>query len=66
MFFIGYSGWDYEQLKEEIKEESWLISSLPENPLIQLKKESIWKDSLKKMGKQCAILSTFPEDPSLN
>jgi len=28
MFFIGYSGWDYEQLMNEINEESWIISDV--------------------------------------
>lgn len=66
MFFIGYSGWDYEQLEAEIKEESWLITSVGTKSLKDFKDGNLWKNTLVKMGSKCATLTTFPEDPSLN
>lgn len=66
MFFIGYSGWDFEQLEAEIKEESWLISNLKTNSLNELKHKELWKNTLQKMGNKCAALANFPEDPSMN
>jgi putative transcriptional regulator len=67
MFFIGYSGWDFEQLTQEIKSDSWLISKLQSaNPIQELKQEHIWKKTLKNMGEKCAAMANFPEDPSLN
>ena len=29
--FIGYCGWDFNQLKEEIEERSWIISDVEEH-----------------------------------
>jgi len=66
MFFIGYSGWDFTQLAQEIKSESWLISKVGSNPIINLKEKNIWKNTLEKMGGKCATLASFSEDPSLN
>ena len=66
MFFIGYSGWDFEQLAQEIKSESWLISNVQSNPIKELKQENIWKNTLKNMGSKCAAIANFPTDPSLN
>jgi putative transcriptional regulator len=66
MFFIGYSGWDFEQLEEEIKEDSWIISKLTSNSINELKDSNLWKNTLTKMGPEFSAFTTFPEDPSLN
>ena len=66
-FFLGYSGWGKFQLKEEIKEKSWLVTTKT-NPkfIMDFKDDSQWKAALKNMGGQFAHLANFPEDPSLN
>ncbi len=65
-FFIGYSGWDYQQLMNEIEEESWIISDINSNNISKLNDVDLWKNTLQKMGSKFSLLSNFPEDPSLN
>lgn len=65
-FFIGYSGWDYKQLLDEIKEESWIISELKSDKINPLNDKNLWKKTLKSMGHKFSILANFPEDPSHN
>jgi putative transcriptional regulator len=66
MFFIGYAGWDFEQLEEEIKEESWIISELKSKNINDLKDSELWKNTLIQMGPKFSALTKLPEDPSLN
>ena len=65
-FFIGYSGWDHEQLMDEINDESWIISSLKSKNINDLNDVDLWKNTLQRMGSKFSLLSNFPEDPSLN
>ncbi|MEQ8624169.1 MAG: YqgE/AlgH family protein [Vicingaceae bacterium] len=65
-FFLGYSGWDFTQLNDELEKQSWLISELDAQHILNNRTELLWKHSLQAMGKEQAILSSFPEDPSLN
>lgn len=65
-FFLGYSGWDPEQLKSELTEQSWLIGQLDTPKIFSLNTENLWKKSLQQMGEIQAMLATFPNDPSLN
>ena len=65
-FFIGYSGWDFEQLNEEIKQESWIIAENKNKTIQELNNEDLWHSSLQNMGGKPALLSNFPENPSLN
>ncbi|PCJ27401.1 MAG: hypothetical protein COA97_03790 [Flavobacteriales bacterium] len=65
-FFIGYSGWDYIQLMDEIEDESWIISNLKSSNINELNNVDLWKNTLQKMGSKFSLLSNFPEDPSLN
>lgn len=65
-FFIGYSGWDYEQLINEIKQESWIIIENNYSDIKDLSNENLWYSTLQGMGGKFALLSNFPENPSLN
>lgn len=66
MFFVGYSGWDYPQIKNEVKANSWIISDLNSFNINDFKDEHFWKKALQQMGPKHAVLSNFPENPSLN
>ncbi|MEI6816053.1 MAG: YqgE/AlgH family protein [Bacteroidota bacterium] len=65
-FYAGYSGWEPNQLKKELKEKTWIIADVnsqypfAEDPL------HLWRDVLKGMDEQFSVMSNFPEDPSLN
>ncbi len=65
-FFIGYSGWGYQQLLDEIKDESWIIAENNMKSITELNDEDMWKNTLQKMGSKFSLLSNFPENPSLN
>ncbi len=66
MFFIGYSGWDFDQLENEIKEESWIISNAESKSIKDLNESDLWKKTLQQMGSKFSTLANFPEDPSFN
>jgi putative transcriptional regulator len=65
-FFIGYAGWDPNQLDREIKEKSWVLSHTTVKEVISPQPENLWRDHLKSMGKDYAIWANFPADPSFN
>jgi putative transcriptional regulator len=65
-FFVGYSGWDSDQLANEIKEDSWLVHETDLTYLFHTKSENLWKNILRELDSAISILSTFPEDPNLN
>ena len=66
IFFLGYSGWESDQLKSEIEDESWLVSDIKSDIFKDIHTKNLWKTSLQKMGNKHATLASFPEDPSLN
>lgn len=65
-FFVGYSGWDGEQLDEEISTDSWYVSEIGSLPLFETEQEDLWGIALKNMGGEFVKLANFPIDPSLN
>lgn len=66
-FFLGYSGWGEKQLKEELKQNSWIISpnATPEK-IFEYDPEKLWRDVLKEMGGKFKMFSNYPDDPRLN
>ncbi|MEM1137739.1 MAG: YqgE/AlgH family protein [Bacteroidota bacterium] len=65
-FFIGYSGWGNEQLKSELKQDSWVVAKTNLQMLFEVEPEKLWKNILRSMGKKYQILSNYPSDPRLN
>lgn len=65
-FFVGYSGWDYNQINEEIKSDSWLILENNFDGIERFNEDHLWQSTLQKTGHKHALLASFPEDPSLN
>jgi putative transcriptional regulator len=65
-FFIGYSGWHPNQLDNEIKEKSWVLSHTTVDEVIHAEPQKLWSSYLKSMGDDYAIWANFPTDPSLN
>ena len=65
-FYAGYSGWEPDQLENEMREKAWLVTDAPTDLNFLGEPEVLWGNVLKSMGNEYAILSTFPEDPSLN
>lgn len=66
LFFLGYSGWGANQLKEEIQDSSWIVTPLDDVSLFTLAPDSLWKNILFTMGGPYAEMANYPEDPELN
>ena len=65
-FFAGYSGWEENQLEQELREDSWILKqgSLP--LCMQMPRKEAWSFLIKKMDDQFAIWTNLPADPTLN
>ncbi len=65
-FFIGYSGWQPNQLNNELKEKSWIVTNSSLNTIMASRPEELWSNMLKKLGNDYAIWANYPADPILN
>jgi len=65
-FFVGYSGWDKDQLISELIDEAWYITEINGLPLLDADADNLWSLALKSMGGPYANLVNFPVDPNLN
>jgi len=66
-FFLGYSGWNETQLKEEIEENTWIVSDKYHQDLVfSHNEEELWREVIINLGTKYAHVSNFPSDPSLN
>ena len=65
-FFIGYSGWDHNQLKNEIKNKSWIVGDNNSGSILKISNQKHWKNEMKKLGGEYLLWSESPEDPVLN
>jgi putative transcriptional regulator len=66
-FFLGYSGWSGDQLKQEISAHSWVVT---ENPLagkiLSQNTQNLWKDQMIALGGKYLVWSNTPENPYHN
>lgn len=66
-FFLGYSGWDATQLKEELDSNSWIITTHHDaKDIIERPYRSFWKDKMIELGGNYMLWSNAPENPSFN
>lgn len=65
-FFLGYSGWGENQLKEEMEEKTWLSTNGNKKLVFHKNANLIWADSLKQIGGAFTQLIHYPIDPQLN
>jgi len=66
-FFLGYSGWDAEQLQEELNSNSWIITAHQDaKDIIERPYRSFWKDKMIELGGNYMLWSNAPENPSYN
>ncbi|MCC6383810.1 MAG: YqgE/AlgH family protein [Bacteroidia bacterium] len=65
-FYAGYAGWEPDQLKHEIKDNSWMLSKVNSHYAFSNSSEQLWSIILKSMGNKYALLANFPEDVSWN
>lgn len=65
-FYVGYSGWQSEQLKDELERESWFQQTTDYNQLIKTPPFDLWGIELCKINKAFKVFSDYAFDPSMN
>lgn len=66
-FFLGYTGWDANQLENEMKSNSWIVTTNShEKKIIEKSSNQFWKEKIAELGGEYLIWSNAPEDPNLN
>lgn len=63
-FFVGYAGWQLDQLREEIESNYWHVAACSTNLLFGSSSESsegLWEEILQLMGGQYSELSRKPK-----
>lgn len=67
-FFLGYSGWDYNQLKNELENNFWIKAEeeLDYNNVLSSSSIEYWKKCIAQMGDQYSLWINAPENPILN
>ena len=66
MLFQGYSGWDSNQLDDEIENNSWIINDKKEDDVFKLKEKNRWNYLIKDLGDKYILWSNSPDDITLN
>jgi putative transcriptional regulator len=64
--YAGHAGWGPGQLEDEVAEEAWIVESPLREELFSDDAEGLWSAVLRRKGREFALLSTMPPDPSLN
>jgi putative transcriptional regulator len=64
--FAGHSGWTGGQLEEEIEEGAWWVVPGSTEDVFSDDPRPLWQRVLRRQPAPLNMLSTFPEDPTLN
>lgn len=65
-FFIGYSGWEPNQLEDELSQKSWIVAPDARPYIFSDQPSSLWSRLLRSLGDEYALLVHSPRHPSLN
>jgi putative transcriptional regulator len=66
-FFLGYTGWEENQLEMEMNSNSWIIApNSYKNKIISKATTHFWKEQILELGGNYMIWSNAPENPYLN
>jgi putative transcriptional regulator len=64
--YAGHAGWGPGQLEDELAEEAWIVEPPRREELFSDDADGLWASVLRRMGREFALLSTMPPDPTLN
>lgn len=64
--FAGYAGWGPGQLDGEIDEDAWILEPAGPDDPFTAEAATMWEMVLRRKGRDYALLSTMPPDPSVN
>jgi len=65
-FFLGYAGWSYDQLMEEIADNSWIITDVKNKYIFGEREDTIWQRIMNDLGGVYKQMAAYPENPQLN
>jgi putative transcriptional regulator len=65
-FFLGYSGWQSNQLEDELSENAWVVADISTEDIMRPMNKFYWNKTLNKMGKKYQMWANFPENPQMN
>ncbi len=66
-FFLGYSGWDFNQLEDELRQNSWVVSeNTYKSDIVSAVDEEFWRKQMIELGGDYALWANSPENPNLN
>lgn len=65
-FYVGYSGWGSHQLEDELDRNSWLVSEIEADILLNTHPDKLWDRTLRDMGEKYSHWKNFPSDPGMN
>ncbi|MFD0776394.1 YqgE/AlgH family protein [Streptomonospora algeriensis] len=64
--FAGYAGWGTGQLADEIGQGAWYVVPAAADDVFSPEPETLWPRVLRRQGGDLALISTYPDDPTLN
>jgi putative transcriptional regulator len=64
--FAGYAGWGGGQLEAEIEAGAWFVVDAVPDDVFGADPDGRWRSVLRRQPGPLAMVSTFPDDPSLN
>ena len=66
-FFLGYSGWTTNQLKDELNQNAWLVSEIINTEsIMDTTNNSIWEIYMSNQGGKYKAFAHFPINPHFN
>jgi putative transcriptional regulator len=65
-FFLGYSGWSAGQLERELKENSWIITRVKSDIIMNNSGDDTWKRVLRSFKNKYRMWADFPDSPEMN
>ena len=65
-FYLGYSGWEENQLAEECAENSWILTPATQRYVFNSEADLLWKNIMNEMGGIYRTMAAYPENPILN
>ncbi len=66
-FFVGYAGWESEQLSDELLDKSWILTNKYQHSLpFETEVDELWREVVLALGPNFAHLANFPENPMWN
>lgn len=66
-FFLGYSGWDAQQLNQELQEKTWVVvENNYEETILTKCYQKLWREKIIELGGDYILWSNAPEHPHYN